>query len=343
MSKINYRKAGVDIFKADRLIQRLKPLIQGTFDSQVKNSIGGYASIYQISPNQLLAASTDGVGTKLKLAFDLNSHKTVGEDLVAMSVNDLLCVGAKPLFFLDYFATGKLDSKIAFDVVSGIARGCKKAQCALVGGETAEMPGFYGKGEYDLAGFAVGILDKKNLLPKKLSSEDLLIGIGSSGIHSNGFSLVRKVLEKEKDKKKWAKRLLVPTRIYSAALLPLIEKSQIKAMAHITGSGFLNVLRISDRWSYEVQLPDGGQVPQVFEWLEQRSQMSFLNLCQTFNMGIGMVLVVSKSNQNQVMRTLRKHGEKAWLLGKVVKKGSRETSQIIVKRKKNEVAILKSK
>lgn len=333
MASLDYAKAGVDRDAADRLVTRIAGMARRTLNRRVKSSIGGYASLYELDSKRWLAASTDGVGTKLKLAFELGQHDTIGIDLVAMSVNDLLCVGAEPLFFLDYFATGKLDSGVAEQVLEGIVVGCKQAGCALVGGETAEMPDFYAQGEYDLGGFAVGTLHPKRALPARdIKAGDALIGIGSSGCHSNGYSLLRKLLPQPgAERERIARELLTPTRIYRRALLPLIEMRQIKGLAHITGSGFLNVPRMSEKVSYRIDLPKASELPSIYGWVRERSGLPFSELVTTFNMGLGMVVAVAPSKADQVLKKLRRSGEKAWIVGEVTKRASRSAkSQVIV-------------
>lgn len=326
MAKLDYAASGVNREAGDLLVKKIGSLTRSTLNKKVKNSIGGYASVYELSSKQWIAASTDGVGTKLKLAFELGIHHTVGIDLVAMSVNDLLCVGATPLFFLDYFATGKLDRQVAAKVIEGIVEGCLQAKCALVGGETAEMPDFYASGEYDLGGFAVGSLTPKELLPKKKLMPGLtLIGLSSSGFHSNGFSLLRR-LAKKGTQTHFKKKLLTPTRIYVKSLMPLLAQNWVEGMAHITGSGFLNVPRMSEKISYEIQLPTPAQqraagqkiTAELYEWVARESQLDLEELAQTFNMGIGMVLAVKKQNVNKVMLALKRQGETAWILGQTL-------------------------
>ncbi len=335
-----YKDSGVDREKADQLVSKIFKLTKKQSGlERVRSQVGGYASLYELTASQWLAASTDGVGTKLKLAFQHDHHHTVGIDLVAMSVNDLLCVGATPLFFLDYFATGKLKNQVAAKVLQGIVKGCQEAQCVLVGGETAEMPGFYSDGEYDLAGFAVGSLHPKSLLPKKaIRPGDVLVGIPSSGFHSNGYSLIRKLFKEFKPKngapvwmknrKSLAKELLTPTRLYSKAILPLIASGQIKGLAHITGSGFLNVPRMSDQVSYEITLPPLKNRAKSFQWLNEACDIPFQELAQTFNLGIGMVLAVSPQDLKTVLASLKKSGEKPHLLGHVIRKQGK--CQVIV-------------
>jgi phosphoribosylformylglycinamidine cyclo-ligase len=322
MATMNYAQAGVDRDAADRLVEKIQLISKATLNRRVKSSVGGYASLFELDKKRWLAASTDGVGTKLKLAFRLGDHRTVGIDLVAMSVNDLLCVGAEPLFFLDYFATGKLKNHVAEQVLSGIAEGCRQARCALVGGETAEMPEFYSEGEYDLAGFAVGVVAPKEALPvKSIRAGDALIGIASSGAHSNGFSLLRKLLPNDSTADARARELLTPTRIYCSAVAPLLkERGLVKGLAHITGSGFLNVPRISDQVDYEIHLPRLEERAPIFKWVNERSGLPLVELAQTFNLGIGMVVLVPQSKADAVLKKLKRAGETAWLLGQTTKK-----------------------
>lgn len=331
-----YQNAGVNRDLADQLVQRISMFSKSDrFRALGKNliqSIGGYASVYQVSKDTCIAASTDGVGTKLKLAFEYSSkkglgHSSVGQDLVAMSVNDLLCVGAKPLFFLDYFATGKLNPSVAATVVEGISNACLDSNCILVGGETAEMPGFYQAGEYDLAGFAVGQVHPSQVLPRKEIQPGLvLIGLPSSGFHSNGYSLVRKVLNKWKatqaQKTKVAQMLLTPTRLYARPMLPLLEQNLIEGAAHITGSGFLNLPRISNGVSYEIELPKFSKWPKSFHWFKEASQneIPFFEWAQTFNCGVGMVIAVKSKAVKKVMGVLQKHEPRAFVLGETIRK-----------------------
>jgi len=333
MATLNYAQSGVDRNAADKLVEKIAVLAQSTLNRRVKASVGGYASLYELDKKRWLAASTDGVGTKLKLAFRLKEHRTVGIDLVAMSVNDILCVGAEPLFFLDYLATGKLDNGVAEQVLQGIVEGCRQARCALVGGETAEMPDFYQAGEYDLGGFAVGFVEPKNALPAKgrnaVKPGDVLIGIASSGVHSNGFSLLRKLIPEGRGGDKLARELLTPTRIYVKALGPLLKKGALKGLAHITGSGFLNVPRISEAVSYEIELPT--ERPVIYEWIKKSSGLSTEELCQTFNMGLGMVIAVSPKNAKAVLKSVTQAGEKAWVVGQAVRRAKGKPSQVFLK------------
>ena len=334
MGALNYSSAGVDRNLADRFVDQIQILSRETLNKKVKAAVGGYASVYELDKEKWIAASTDGVGTKLKLAFKLGDHRTVGIDLVAMSVNDILCVGAEPLFFLDYFAAGKLDSNIAHQVLTGIVEGCKQAQCALVGGETAEMPDFYTSGEYDLAGFAVGSLSPSQYLPKKeVRSGDILIGIASSGCHSNGYSLIRKAIDQSsrfKNDKALLRELLTPTKIYVKALLPLIRKNALKGLAHITGSGFLNVPRISEKVSYEIQLPPAAERPAIYQWIQKELNLSFEEQAQTFNLGIGMVVAVDARKASHALRQIKRSGENAWIIGEVTKRRPGKKSEVLI-------------
>jgi phosphoribosylformylglycinamidine cyclo-ligase len=331
MAVLNYAQAGVDRDAADRLVGKITTLARATLNKRVKSKLGGYASLFELDKKRWLAASTDGVGTKLKLAFRLNLHHTVGIDLVAMSVNDLLCVGAEPLFFLDYFATGKLESQVAEQVLVGIVEGCKQARCALVGGETAEMPDFYAPGEYDLGGFAVGFIEPKQVLPRpQIKPGDVILGIESSGFHSNGFSLLRKLIPSGSKGDDLAARLLTPTQIYVDAIQPLLKKNLIQGLAHITGSGFLNVPRISTQVSYEIKLPTASQVSPLFEWVRDASRLDFSELAQTFNLGVGMVAVVRSKDETAALKMIKKSGLKAWSLGEVIRRQSRAGCQVIV-------------
>ena len=331
MAEITYSQSGVDRKAADQLVEKIAILAKGTLNRRVKASIGGYASLFALDKKRWLAASTDGVGTKLKLAFRLGDHRTVGIDLVAMSVNDILCVGAEPLFFLDYFATGKLDRGVAEQVLEGIVAGCRQAGCALVGGETAEMPDFYSPGEYDLGGFAVGFVDPKRVLPRKdIRPGDALIGIGSSGFHSNGYSLLRRLIPAGPEGDLLARELITPTRIYTKAVLPLIRAGAVKGLAHITGSGFLNVPRMSEKVSYEIRLPELEQLPKVFSWIREQTPSSLEELAQTFNLGLGMIAVVPASKADQVLKKIRRAGETAWVVGEVRKRRPGLSSEVLV-------------
>jgi len=325
---LDYKAAGVDVEAGYKAVELMKKHVKRTYDSNVMGDLGSFGGFYSIADDKskepVLVAGTDGVGTKLKLAFALNKHDTIGIDCVAMCVNDIVCQGAKPLFFLDYLATGKLEPVQVEQIVAGIAEGCVQSGCALIGGETAEMPGFYGAGEYDLAGFAVGIVDRPKVINgNKIKAGDTLIGLASSGVHSNGFSLIRKLFgdtKTELEKNNIGQMLLTPTRLYVKTILSLIEKYDIKGVAHITGGGFIeNIPRIFPKGI-------GGEVdvnsyPKsvLFELITEKSRLSNDKLYNTFNMGIGMVLCVDSKDTDKVIASAEELGEKAYLIGKTVK------------------------
>lgn len=318
MSKTAYARAGVDIEKADRFTSLIGALVRPTLNSNVHRSIGGYAGLYRLREGEYLAATTDGVGTKLKLAFALKTHDTVGIDLVAMSVNDLVCVGATPLFFLDYFATGKLSLSTAEKVLKGIVEGCRQGRVALIGGETAEMPGLYASGEYDLAGFAVGTVTQAELLDgSRVRAGDVLVGLESSGPHSNGYSLIRKLIRPSE--KKLLRECLSPTRIYVDAVAVLRKRlgSALKSLAHVTGSGFLNIPRIGESFDYEIRIPESYERPKIFAELVRRGKLSPREAYTTFNMGFGMVAAVDSARATVAVESLRRAGFPAHVLGEV--------------------------
>jgi phosphoribosylformylglycinamidine cyclo-ligase len=338
----SYKDAGVDVGKADALIKRMKQRIQGTFNPFVLSPIGAFAALTEIPSgykHPVLVTATDGVGTKLRIAFVLQKHDTVGIDLVAMSVNDVLTVGARPYFFLDYFACGNLDEQIYAEAITGICAGCETAGCALVGGETAEMPSFYPKGEYDLAGFVTAFVDKEKIINgSTIQSGDSIIGLASSGLHSNGFSLARKIIIEQhgltvNDKVDGLQgsvyeEMLKPTRIYVKPVLALMEKIEIKGMAHITGGGLPgNVNRI---------IPDGlcahltvaAEPPDIFKVMKRLGNVAQDEMYATFNMGIGFVLAVGKSDETNAIRELRSLGEDAFPLG-VIEKARNEQKVLI--------------
>ena len=330
---ITYRKAGVNIEKADSLIKGMKKLIDTTRVRGSMDSIGGFGGFFDPLPGggkaPLLVASTDGVGTKLKIAQITGKHDTVGIDLVAMCVNDVLCCGARPAFFLDYFACGKLDNKIWTDVLKGIVKGCRDSGCALLGGETAEMPGMYKKGEYDLAGFSVGLVERNKVIDGSgIRPGDVILGIASSGLHSNGFSLVRKVFSRSEMRKKRA-TLLRPTIIYARPFLALAERVEIKGAANITGGGFYdNIPRMLPKGLKAVVHKGTWTVPSVFTAISRRARLDDSQMYKTFNMGIGMVAALSKKDAGKARRTLaEKFGIKSWVIGEVVK-GRREAELV---------------
>jgi phosphoribosylformylglycinamidine cyclo-ligase len=326
---LSYKDAGVDIDAGDALVERIKPLAKKTMREGVLAGIGGFGALFEVPKRYrepVLVSGTDGVGTKLKLAFEWNMHDTVGIDLVAMSVNDVLVQGAEPLFFLDYFACGKLDVDTAAAVIGGIAKGCELSGCALIGGETAEMPGMYPAGEYDLAGFAVGAVEKARILTgKDVKAGDVVLGLASSGVHSNGFSLVRKCIDRAGadvpaalDGKPFRQALMAPTRLYVKSVLAALAAHPIKALAHITGGGLLeNIPRV---------LPEGmaarlkkGSWPQteLFAWLQRTAGIDDHEMNRTFNNGIGMVVVVDPAHAAATAQTLRDGGETVYDIGAI--------------------------
>ncbi|GHD01641.1 phosphoribosylformylglycinamidine cyclo-ligase [Pseudorhodoferax aquiterrae] len=333
---LSYKDAGVDIDAGDALVERIKPLAKTTMREGVLAGIGGFGALFEVPKRYkepVLVSGTDGVGTKLKLAFEWNMHDTVGIDLVAMSVNDVLVQGAEPLFFLDYFACGKLDVDTAAAVVGGIAKGCELSGCALIGGETAEMPGMYPAGEYDLAGFAVGAVEKSKILTgRDVVAGDVVLGLASAGVHSNGFSLVRKCIERAEaasavpaqlDGKPFKQAVMEPTRLYVKTVLAALAQHPIKALAHITGGGLLeNIPRV---------LPEGlaahlkaGSWPQteLFAWLQATAGIDDIEMNRTFNNGIGMVVVVPAADAEATAATLRAAGETVYAIGTIAPRGN---------------------
>ncbi|MBI4353181.1 MAG: phosphoribosylformylglycinamidine cyclo-ligase [Candidatus Omnitrophica bacterium] len=323
-NKISYKHCGVDMGKADAFVEDLKPYARLTSRPEVLGGIGGFGAFCRVPEkyeDPVLVSSTDGVGTKLKLAKLTGRFEGIGVDLVGMNVNDVLTTGAEPLFFLDYFAVGKLDRKMMVQVVKGIAQGCREAGCALIGGETAEMPGLYRNGDFDLAGFCVGVVERKGIVDgKEVRPGDALVGLASSGFHSNGFSLVRKVL-RDDFVKAHAEEILRPTRIYVKSILSLIKKGlPILALAHITGGGFLeNIPRVLPKGCGARIHVGSWPVPRVFRWVEQRGRVEVKEMHRTFNMGVGMVLVTRKEKALKVISHLSKCGERAWVIGEVMK------------------------
>ena len=328
---LNYKSAGVDIDAGNALVERIKPIAARTRTAGVMAGLGGFGSLFELPLDRyqqpVLVSGTDGVGTKLKLAIDAGIHHTVGIDLVAMCVNDIIVQGAEPLFFLDYFATGKLDVDSAAKVVEGIGEGCELAGCALVGGETAEMPGMYADGEYDLAGFSVGIVEKANIIDgAKVQSGDKLIGIASSGPHSNGYSLIRKVLETggfslqdDFQGKKLVDVLLEPTRIYVKPLLKLLQSVPVHAFSHITGGGITeNLPRVlPDNLAAEIDL-SSWVLPEIFTWLQQQGNIAQADMLTTFNCGIGMIVYVAAEDEARTLEILTQQDETVYPIGKIV-------------------------
>ena len=313
---MDYKQAGVDIEKGDLFVEKIQSFIRETYDSRVVSGVGGFAALYEIDEDRLLAAGTDGVGTKVKLAQELGIHHTIGQDLVAMCVNDVLCTGARPLFFLDYLATGKLDLEVSTQIVRGIVDACKLAGCALIGGETAEMPGVYAEGVYDLAGFSVGEVTRKDLMDgSQAEAGQWIIGLKSSGFHSNGFSLVRKLIrDDEIDLKKSA---LIPTRIYVKLIHALLknQRENITGLAHITGGGVQNIPRIKESLGYDLtRLPKDSDRPNFMNEIIHRTQMSQVDLFDTFNMGVGLVFTAKDLKKAETF--LASQNEEWLVLGK---------------------------
>jgi phosphoribosylformylglycinamidine cyclo-ligase len=327
---LSYRDAGVDIDAGDELVERIKPQARRTLRPEVLAGIGGFGALCEIPRkyrHPVLVSGTDGVGTKLKLAFALGRHDTVGIDLVAMSVNDVLVQGAEPLFFLDYFACGRLDTSVAASVIGGIARGCELAGCALIGGETAEMPGMYPAGEYDLAGFCVGVVEKERIVDGRgVVPGDLLLGLASSGAHSNGYSLIRKIVERAPP----PYDLLEPTRIYVKPVLALLERVPVKAMAHITGGGLTgNVPRALPAGTKAVIRESAWPRPELFQWLQREGGVADEEMHRVFNCGIGMVLIVAPGDAERATEALRAAGETVYTIG-AVEAGAAEPLAVIV-------------
>jgi phosphoribosylformylglycinamidine cyclo-ligase len=331
---LSYRDAGVDIDAGDALVDAIKPFAKRTMRPEVLAGIGGFGALCELPTKYkqpVLVAGTDGVGTKLKLAFQLHKHDTVGIDLVAMSVNDVLVQGAEPLFFLDYFACGKLDNKVAASVVKGIAEGCEAAGCALVGGETAEMPGMYPEGEYDLAGFCVGVVEKDRILDgKSIVPGDVLLGLASSGPHSNGYSLVRKIIGEEHLASDLADSLREPTRIYVKPVLKLLAGFPVKGLAHITGGGLVgNVPRVLPKGTKAVIAKKSWPRPQIFTWLQQAGNVAEEEMFRVFNCGIGMVVCVPADKVDTAKMLLKREGELAYEIGRIEPSAAAEPECVI--------------
>ena len=340
-NQLSYRDAGVDIDAGDRLVENIKPLAKRTLRPEVLTGIGGFGALFEVSKkyrNPVLVSGTDGVGTKLKLAFQLKRHDTIGIDLVAMSVNDILVQGAEPLFFLDYFACGKLDVETATAVISGIAKGCELAGCSLIGGETAEMPGMYPPGEYDLAGFAVGMVEKDNIISgATIQPGDILLGLASSGAHSNGYSLIRKIIEQHQTdlsaplgNASLADLIMAPTRIYVKPVLELIQQIPVKGLAHITGGGLVeNVPRILPHQVMAVLQEQAWEIPPLFRWLQQQGNVTDAEMHRVFNCGIGMVIVVAPEHMDIALQCLRTAGETAWSIGEIKPRRVDQTATVV--------------
>lgn len=321
---LTYKSAGVDIDKANIFVKAIKKLVRSTARPGATGRIGGFGGTFELKlvkyKNPILVSSTDGVGTKLKVAFLVNKHDTVGVDLVAMNVNDIVTYGAEPLFFLDYISTGKIDKKILVDVVKGVAEGCREAGCALVGGETAQMPSFYKEGEYDLAGFCVGVTEKDEIINgSKIRVGDIALGLESNGLHSNGYSLVRRIFSQSK-LKSLSRELLKPTRIYVKPILALRKKVKIKSIAHITGGAFLEkVPRIIPKDKSIVIVKGSWPVPNIFKLIEKQGRVAEREMFRTFNMGLGMIVVISPKDFKTAKDLLAHFGIKSWIVGSILK------------------------
>ncbi|MFP9134947.1 phosphoribosylformylglycinamidine cyclo-ligase [Shewanella algae] len=333
---LSYKDAGVDIDAGNALVNNIKSVVKRTHRPEVMGNLGGFGALCELPTkykHPVLVSGTDGVGTKLRLAIDFKKHDTVGIDLVAMCVNDLLVQGAEPLFFLDYYATGKLDVNVATDVVTGIGEGCFQSGCALIGGETAEMPGMYEGADYDLAGFCVGVVEKEAIIDgSKVQAGDALIALGSSGPHSNGYSLIRKVLEvsqadpqQDLDGKPLIDHLLEPTRIYVKPLLELLEKHPVHAMVHITGGGFWeNIPRVLPENAKAVIQGESWQWPSVFNWLKQAGNITEHEMYRTFNCGVGMIVALPQAEAAAAIKLLKAKGENAWQIGTIANRTQQE-------------------
>ena len=341
-NSLSYRDAGVDIDAGDQLVENIKPFAKRTLREGVLAGIGGFGALFEVPKRYkepVLVSGTDGVGTKLKLAFQLNRHDTVGIDLVAMSVNDILVQGAEPLFFLDYFACGKLDVTTATQVVSGIAAGCEQAGCALIGGETAEMPGMYPPGEYDLAGFAVGAVEKSKIIDgSDIVPGDIVIGLASSGAHSNGYSLIRKIVDASGAALSstfgggtLAEALIAPTRIYVKPVLAVLREVHIKGLAHITGGGLVeNVPRVLPQEVCAEIKKSAWPRPPLFDWLQEHGNVQESEMHRVFNCGIGMVAVVAADQAERAIATLQREGETVFRIGSIRARRGDEAQTVVV-------------
>jgi phosphoribosylformylglycinamidine cyclo-ligase len=340
-SSLTYRDAGVDIDAGDALVEKIKPYARRTMRPGVLAGIGGFGALFEVPKGYrepVLVSGTDGVGTKLKLAFELSRHDTIGIDLVAMSVNDILTLGAEPLYFLDYYACGKLEVDTASEVVKGIAAGCEHAGCALIGGETAEMPGMYTPGEYDLAGFAVGVVEKTRIVDgSTINAGDVLLGLASDGAHSNGYSLIRKIiaargahLDERLGSETLADLILAPTRIYVKPVLHLLRSIRVKGMAHITGGGLVeNVPRVlAENLTARIDRA-AWTMPLLFKWLQDAGKVADEEMLRVFNCGIGMVLVVNAGDADTALTILAASGETAWRIGAVDRRASNEAQTVV--------------
>jgi len=324
MSGLTYKKAGVDIDKADDFLKKIRPLLEKTRRPEARGQIGGFSGLFRPRIKRMkdpvLVSSTDGVGTKLLIADLQNKYDTIGLDLVAMCVDDVVVVGAEPLFFLDYIACGRLDKEKLYELIKGIAKGCQEAGCALIGGETAELPGMYSKDKFDLAGFCVGMVDREKIIDgRQCRSGDKLVGLASNGLHSNGYSLVRKLFPSEEIRGKLGKELIRPTKIYAKTILYLLKRVKIKAMSHITGGGFYdNIPRVLPEGKAAQITKGSWPVPSIFKKIQRRGNIEESEMFRTFNMGIGMVLVLSRRSTGHALTLLAELGQKAWVIGELI-------------------------
>ena len=333
MSSLTYKGSGVDITKGNKLIEKIKPIAKSTLRPGVLNGLGGFGAMFEIPLdkyiNPVIVSGTDGVGTKLMVAEMLKRHDTIGIDLVAMCVNDLIVQGAEPLFFLDYYATGSLNTEIATSVISGIGEGCIRSGCSLIGGETAEMPGMYKGEEYDLAGFCVGIVEKDNIIDgSKVSVGDQIIALGSSGPHSNGYSLIRKVLEKTTPSSEQLEALLEPTRIYVKSILSLNKSHPIHAISHITGGGLLeNIPRVLPKNLAAKLNSNSWETPEIFNWIQDQGKIDTNEMYRVLNCGVGMIVIVPKESLDDSIKLLNSNGEDSWLIGEII---SSDGNQVLI-------------
>ncbi|SHE88479.1 phosphoribosylformylglycinamidine cyclo-ligase [Vibrio gazogenes] len=335
-TSLSYKDAGVDIDAGNALVERIKGAVKKTRRPEVMGGIGGFGALCELPTkykHPVLVSGTDGVGTKLRLALDMKKHDTIGIDLVAMCVNDLIVQGAEPLFFLDYYATGKLDVDTAADVVSGIAEGCLQAGCALIGGETAEMPGMYEGEDYDVAGFCVGVVEKEAIIDgSKVGAGNSLIAVGSSGPHSNGYSLIRKILEVSNadssellDGKAVGEHLLEPTKIYIKSALKLVAEHDIHAISHITGGGFWeNIPRVLPQGTKAVIDGSSWEWPAIFKWLQEKGHVDTYEMYRTFNCGVGLIIALPEAQAQAAVELLQSEGENAWIIGHIAEAQANE-------------------
>lgn len=339
LHSLSYKQSGVDIEKANALVDSIKETAKRTHRTGVLGNIGGFGALFEIPESYrqpILVSGTDGVGTKLKLAIEMNKHDTIGIDLVAMCVNDILTLGAEPLYFLDYFATSKLDTNTAKSIVQGIGQGCEQANCALIGGETAEMPGMYQQDDYDLAGFCVGVVEKNQIIDgSTISPGDVILGLPSSGVHANGFSLVRKIIEHGQHQltdsfgtSTLGETLLQPTRIYVEPILKLIKEVSVKGLVHITGGGLIeNIPRVLPKNIRAKLKADSWRWPDIFQWLQEQGNIAPKEMYRTFNVGVGMVIIVAEQEAQKAIHFLNTLNETPWQLG-TIEKSTQDTPSV---------------